>query len=369
MEFDLNLFLTKFDPNLFLTKDPNLELAHLSRCNSWAMATISVPELVRSTQCLSLEARNDKLREAAADPENDWESLKNLILSMSNYYITHPDQASTLFETEIHDLWEQLIQLAKLTPADDPAHDRLVSLTLWARELGALRIKQNGKDGKLITPEGLEVWTDLPYLEEDMQEAWQKSMDLTPVERHNFAAFTARLMAVGVSDTGFGLCALWLLRETLETPRPLTKPENGDEISVAELLPACLAWFEYCNFKLLRLAVDSDFNGVNFYPHLSAPGELAREADVEQLGFSVPRWLFWRRRFKELSRCKDEQVAKKGRQGFDYMITTGITLGYKISGERKYMEKLRAVLEEELIRSGKDTVTPDDVVVDLDWAD
>lgn len=67
-------------------------------------------------------------------------------------------------------------------------------------------------------------------------------MDLSPHHRHNFAALTARLPALGICNTGLSLCALWLLREALETPRQLTRPENGGgKVLVSDLLPACVA--------------------------------------------------------------------------------------------------------------------------------
>jgi hypothetical protein len=102
-------------------------------------------------------------------------------------------------------------------------------------------------------------------------------------------------------------------------------------------------------------------------PELSAPGELARKANVSETGFSVSRWLFWRQRFKELSRCGDEQVAREGKSGFSWMINTGREMGYDIAGESNYAAKVGDALLAELRRSGKNCVSSEEIVIDLGW--
>lgn len=337
------------------------------------MATIPTLEQIRSRERFSQTSREEIDREAADDESKSnsqsslWSTIRGYILNI-NYRYTVSDNHIILFEWDMHDLWYLFVQTAKITNADDPAQDRLVDQLLYAREMGTIRRRTTGTDEEAITSDGLRIWTDLPYLAEDMREVWEKSMDMSPNHRHNFAAFTARLPALGVCDTGLSLCALWLLREALETPRQLTRPENGDKVSVADMLPACVAWFKYCSHKLLTLAVNNhSFAEVDL--HLSAPGELARNANIEQAGFSVSRWLFWRQRFKDISRCEDEQVAKEGRRGFDSMINSGREMGYKIAGESKYWAKVENALEEELKRSGKNNVSSEDIVIDLDWTE
>ena len=338
------------------------------------MATILTPEQVASRERLSKISREQIDREATSDESKSssqstlWRTVRDYILNINHRY-TKSTNPIILFEWDMHDLWYMFIQAAKVTPADDPAQDRLVAQLLYAREMGTLRRRTTRTEEEAITSDGLRIWTDLPYLAEDMQGAWEKSMDLSPHHRHNFAAFTARLPALGICPTSLSLCALWLLREALETPRQLTRPENGSgEVSVAELLPACAAWFTYCNHKLLTLAVTKHvFPGANL--PLSEPGELARQADIQQPGFSVPRWLFWRHRFKDLSRCEDEHVATEARRGFDAMINTGRCMGYEIAGESKYWVRVQNALSEEMKRSGKGSVSSDDIVIDMDWTD
>lgn len=96
-------------------------------------------------------------------------------------------------------------------------------------------------------------------------------MDLSPTHRHNLAAFTAHVTALGVRDPELSVCALWLLRTALETPRPLTRAEAGNEVPLVELLPACIAWFQYCSHKLLTLSVNNHVSD----PGYSDPGALA----------------------------------------------------------------------------------------------
>ena len=338
------------------------------------MATILSREQIASRERFSKISREQIDREAANDASKPnsqstlWSTIRGYILN-TNYRYTISTNPIVLFEWDMHDLWYIFIQAAKITPADDPAQDRLVAQLLYAREMCTLRRKTTGIDEEAITSDGLRIWTDLPYLVADMREAWEKSMDMSPSHRHNFAAFTARLPALGVCGTGLSSCALWLLREALETPRQLTRPENGSgEVAVAELLRACLAWLTYCSHKLLTLSVTNhSFPEADL--HLSEPGELARNAKVERAGFSVSRWLFWRQRFKDLTRCGDEQVAEEAGRGFDSMINTGRQMGYEIAGEAKYWTKLQNALSDELRRSGKNNVSTDDMVVDLDWTE
>ena len=67
--------------------------------------------------------------------------------------------------------------------------------------------------------------------------------------------------------------------------------------------------------------------------------------------------------------CEDPEVAKMARRGFDAMIISGRLMGYDIPGEAKYWEKVEKALEEELRRSGKVSVSAEDICIDLDWAD
>ena len=138
------------------------------------------------------------------------------------------------------------------------------------------------------------------------------STNFPSVERHNLSAFVARLASVGVRDPELGLVAIWILRDTLETPRPLTRKREADPseseeqlTTIVDLLPATMAWFLYCGHKIESLCILNQ----NFESN-SGTGELARRANVmPNSGFSVARWTFWRDRLEEISHCEDEEVA------------------------------------------------------------
>jgi hypothetical protein len=138
------------------------------------------------------------------------------------------------------------------------------------------------------------------------------STNLPSVERHNLSAFVARLASVGVRDPELGLVAIWILRDTLETPRPLTGRREADTsnseeqlTTIADLLPVTLAWFLYCGHKIESFCIRNQ----NFESN-SETGELAKRANVmPKSGFSVARWTLWRDRLEEISHCEDEEVA------------------------------------------------------------
>jgi hypothetical protein len=335
------------------------------------MTTTTTADQVSGRERYSISYRSVIDREALDDESESpngstlWETIRGYILTTNFRYTSFPTPIAD-FELDMRDLWHTFIQAARITNADDPAQDRLVSQLLYAHSMGTLRrTATSGNSEEVVTSDGSRIWTDLPYLVQDMREAWGKSMELSPTHRHNLAAFTARLTALGVRGSDLSVCALWLLRAALETPRRLTR---GGDVSVAELLPACVAWFQYCNHKLLTLAVNNHvFAEID--PHFSEPGELAQNAGVSHLGFSVSRWLFWRQRFKELSRDGDEQMAKDGRRGFYCMINTGREMGYEIAGESKYRAKVNKALVDEMKRSGKNNASSDDIVIDLDWTE
>ena len=369
------------------------------------MSSTPLPTQLSSRERYSLSYRSLIDREAARDDSKAsnpgststlWQTIRCSILNTTHRYTSWTHLIAD-FDWDMHDLWHVFIQAARTTQADDPAQDRLVAQVLFARSLGTLRrtTTTGTEKEEAITSDGARIWTDLPYLVTDLREAWLNSSNLSPAHRHNLAAFTARLTALGICDADLSVCALWLLRTALETPRPLSPAEADSDpskelLSIIDLLPACITWFQHSNHKLLTLSVQ---NHVPTAPipdpdpdpglPLPEPGPLAQNAGISQPGFSVPRWLFWRRRFKELSRstCADvtynnnnnkavaETVAEQGKRGFNYMIQPGRELGYDVPGEAEYAAKVAQALTEELKRSGKACVTSDEVVVDLDWAD
>ncbi|MCJ1404374.1 hypothetical protein MMC11_007599 [Xylographa trunciseda] len=98
--------------------------------------------------------------------------------------------------------------------------------------------------------------------------------------------------------------------------------------------------------------------------HLLALGALAQRAGIDQHGFSIKRWLFWRRRLQELSHNADTAVAEKSNKGFMSMISCGRNLDYDVPGEAKIAEKLQAAMGEALAKSGKESFMKFEMVND-----
>jgi len=347
-------------------------------------------------------SREEKRKEYDIDPTRPremWRGLRDEVIGLSDQYFNHHLCVGQVDE-RLHDLWDELIHIAKVTPADSAEHDRLVTLVLEARELGsfARKIVENGEDRQeeAVLPDGQRLWSDLPFLVQALQDFWTKeSMALVSTERESLSVLTAKLCAVGVCPAELSRCALWLFKETLETERPLVhlqgamsggdSKDSSSHPSIADLLPACLAWLRYNNFKLAKLSVANDnhdpASGISTDRVFTTPGDLASDANVTQDGFSVARWLFWRRRFNELHRAANatdntgtvdlnQQVAKLTRACFEEAVLTGLHVGLDIPGEKKYLENLFEALDHELIARGlTQCVGPEDIEIDMNWAE
>ncbi|KAF3892502.1 hypothetical protein GTR04_4434 [Trichophyton interdigitale] len=333
---------------------------------------------------LTREEKRKRYGHDPANPQETWEGLRNNIYSIGRSYL---DNHCTAAETEsrLHDLWDELIHVAKMTPAHSPEHDRLVVLILEARELGSFPINQKDRDALPVTkacevatmPNGQRLWADLPYLVQEIYAAWAKeSMRFSSQERQSLAVLTAKLCAVGVCPDQLSCCALWLFKETLETARddvslPSAKPEEGSN-TIVELLPACLEWLKQSSHKLVKLslagydpatALAADLNDSQ-----TAPGELAVKANINQPGFSLPRWLFWRQGFKDLYRCGHEPLIRMARACFEASIFSGLNVGLTVPGEQIYLDRVFKALDKELAARGKKgSVDASEIEIDMDW--
>jgi hypothetical protein len=254
------------------------------------------------------------------------------------------------YEYDLHELWYWVVHGARYIAADHPAQDRLVSQVLHTREMGVLSRKivplkeeKEGKEGQemeIATTSDGNIWSDLPFLVDEVQAAWKMSSKLPSVERYNLSAFVARLASVGVRDPELGLVAIWVLRDTLETPRPLsrrrdsTTSDSEEQLTtIADLLPATMAWFLYCGHKIERLCILNQ----NFESN-SDTGELAKTANVTtNSGFSVARWTFWRDRLEEISRYEDEEVGPLASKPWRTMKVWGGRIETK-NGTKRDME-------------------------------
>ena len=230
---------------------------------------------------------------------------------ISNLLKGSPDPPTDNPESEVENVWIGLIEMAICTPADEPAQDRLVAEVVYAGELRS--VVQDG-----MTADG-NSRSELPFMVEMLTATWEVRLkELTPHSRQNLAAFTARLVAADERASRLGYCAVLVLRETLEI-QPIRNHKELD-VSIAELLPAVVAWFKFAGH---RLAIFS--GGKGYAPltgeqgELTSAGQLARAVGVLQPGFSTRRWRFWYMRLRELSFVDDREVRELAEQGVDSM--------------------------------------------------
>ncbi|KAF7629712.1 hypothetical protein AFLA_013420 [Aspergillus flavus NRRL3357] len=313
---------------------------------------------------LTREQKRQEFAYDPAGPQETWQDFKWRILNFTQEYIEH-NWDLPFVEEGLHDLWDELIHVAKRHPADSAEHDRLITLILEVREWGTVTRKKKGASAdeepeQVILPNGQRLWVDIPYLVQEFQDAWMKeSMGYTAAQREGLAALTARLCAVGVYPSELSCCALWLFKETFETERPLIRVEGEGNatnacVPVVELLPACHAWLKYNSFKLAMFtATNHDYPPPSTGDSVqasTAPGDLVPKSEFPCSGFSIPRWVFWRRRYKHFHHCGNEQIAKLARACFE---------------EAMIFEALDA----EMITRGRQSVEPQDIEIDMDWAE
>ncbi|RDA93303.1 hypothetical protein CP533_2055 [Ophiocordyceps camponoti-saundersi (nom. inval.)] len=298
--------------------------------------------------------RQEKREDFERDPVKASSVRKNLrqdLLRISQEFFDGEDH----FEESVRDVWDELIHTACILPPDSPEIDRLVTLILEIRELGPLvRIANDGRQQPAVMPDGQQLWSDLPYLFDELCQSWTADTTIFALEEQaslpdsgrdspnalrwaRLAALTAKLCAVGVLPEALSGFALWLFRDTLET-------EDPDE---ARLLPACFEFLSHAHLRLAKMCA------ANHQPpaHEKRDGQLgslAVRAGIEQSGFNIQRWLFWRRRFGELYLGGGAGVAGLARKCFELMVDTGLALGIDIPGERKYLEKVLKALDKEV---------------------
>ncbi|KAJ5979572.1 hypothetical protein N7481_006870 [Penicillium waksmanii] len=318
-----------------------------------------------------------------SNSQETWQGLRDEAVNIGSQFVNYELEATQIKE-RIHDLWDELIHAAIAIPTGGAEHDRLVTLVLSTREMGVLArrggstiLHETSYGEEAILPNGQRLWIDLPYFIEDVQAFWtQESVFLAASKRENLATWTAKLCAAGVFANELSSVALWLFKETFEIFRRSDKSEaggNAEQISMIELLPACTAWMQFNNFKLVKFAVanrESQSANEKSLGALTLPGELAKNAQIPTNGFSIPRWVFWRQRLKDLHEGGDAQMMKMTRACFEAMILTGIHIGVAVPGERRYLNNLFRALDEELAsREVKTSIGPEDIAIDMKWAE
>ena len=210
------------------------------------------------------------------------------------------------------DLWFLVTETAIAIPADDPAQDSLVGEVVLAQRL-------RSPDMNNMTADGV-IWSDLPFLGVHVSEVWSANlMKIRKDTRLNLAAFTARLVAAELPGSELVCCALFLLRETLETRRGLPLIEYGRDVLVADLLPAAVAWFKFAGLLLLKASIETETSRSKGVKDFLAVGELAQEDVILATGFSLERWQFWEKRFGQLSSIDDKEISEQALKGKELM--------------------------------------------------
>jgi Protein of unknown function (DUF3632) len=236
-------------------------------------------------------------------------NIESMVISCNHRFkaFAHPPG---YWAIDLHDLWRLFIWCAKGTPADDTRQDMRALQIVHIRELGVV-ISTETEPREALTEEGERIWVDLPYLTADFYTVWESALGMKPSHMNNLAAFTARLTWVGVRNDELAFCMLQLCKQVLETEQPAIGAP------LEELLPAVFQWFKYCGEKLNRLCISNHTvaGEAKFFP-----GPLAQAAGVHKTGFSVDRWLFWRKIVKDFALSKDEKIAMEGKRVFNQMM-------------------------------------------------
>ena len=256
--------------------------------------------------------------------EDHLDSVKEMV-GLINDNLRNQSDAET--ESDLGPLWDSFIQAAFIIPADDAAQDRLVR-----------QLRHVGNGGMLLseaTKKGDVLSSRYPLLAKNILDATLTATnDIKKDDTLNLAAFTAKLMGelelnheeledVKIKDDHLLICALVVLRATLETKRRLNVKEEGTETPVADLLPAAVAWFEFAGWKLVDYAFKTP-TGCDKQDEetdmLVAVGDLAFPGTrVPELGISLERWYFWGERLGQLSSSDDEEIKEQALKGREAM--------------------------------------------------
>lgn len=291
---------------------------------------------------------------SAKDKLEMLESIQSFSFVFIREAIQRPVNESEAVQHGLNALWYLFIETAKVLGQDDPFQDKLISLLQWTREFDLLFRSLNPKEA------AAPAWESYGFTE-SLQASWKQLVAAGPAsQQSNLAAFTAKLLAIGLWQDAIGSISAWYLREALETE---------DEAKTVSLLPAAAVLVDHSRHKLLNLSItNTSFAEQSVAPE-AIPGALAQKADINQNGFTLDRWLFWRRRFQELSRNSSSSAAKEAQKAFMSMINCGRDFAFEVPGEAIFAERLQKAMGEALVTSGKESVSGDEITINVDWVD
>ncbi|KAI0206858.1 hypothetical protein F4808DRAFT_454775 [Astrocystis sublimbata] len=277
---------------------------------------------------------NDEARARDGDVGGLLTSASNTVSHLSSHFVTEPHiDFSSGWTFQLQNLWHLYYVAGKYCLEDvvAPAVLQLIEISqrgLLARNqinsVGAVEVDYAPvvvRVGNHIIHQYL--WQDLPFLVPDMTSYWlQDCARMSGSQRVRISSFWSSLVAASSASWSYGLCriALMVLRDTLETQRPLVRAgvEPGGEdsenpgrtvdmLTIADLLRAANAWLERAGARITQLCEAGDGNvatrlAIPVPDEVSNPGPLAEAAGVQATpgGFSSARWFFWLRRLDEI---------------------------------------------------------------------
>ncbi|KAK8099597.1 uncharacterized protein PG998_012838 [Apiospora kogelbergensis] len=144
---------------------------------------------------LSKIARREMFdREAARGNDNTlWKTMESVISQFGARYAQPTQFSIGYYEVHLHDLWYMFIASSQHIDDDHAGQDRLIR-------------DSAGRHGR--------IWTDLPFLIEDVHDAWKKAVKEAPTcqqcarQCRNLTSAVARLVSVGLCVAGLGQCGL-----------------------------------------------------------------------------------------------------------------------------------------------------------------
>ncbi|KAI0479934.1 hypothetical protein F4859DRAFT_503834 [Xylaria cf. heliscus] len=294
----------------------------------------------------------DEARARAGDVRGLWTSANNTISHLSSRFVTEPHvDFSGGWTFQLQNLWHLYYVTGKYC-AEDVVAPAVLQL-LETSQRGLLARNQIGGSGAVEVEHAPVVvrvgnhiihqylWQDLPFLVPDMTSYWiQDCARMSYSQRVRINSFWASLVAASSASWSYGLCriALMVLRDTLETQRPLVRAgvepggedsENSgrtvDMLTIADLLRAANAWLERAGARITQLCEAGDGNAtarltIPVPEEVSDPGPLAQAAGIQAVpgGFSSQRWFFWLQRLDEIG-------ADTSPQGSTSSSATGMT--------------------------------------------
>ncbi|KAI1170708.1 hypothetical protein F4777DRAFT_568288 [Nemania sp. FL0916] len=251
-------------------------------------------------------------------------TMSSSIMGLSRRY-AGTDMPIECFEPELHNIWYLFIISAQNIDAHHLAQDRLLRILTEARHCGVLRKIANpmrtlihaqlGTGGpnarQLRKVEGLEaaetsqgcIWADLPFLVQDVRDAWKKLiMDTSASHAHccNLTSAIARLAGSGVCGDAFSQCGLEIMKLAVETPLPPSSPDEG---SSTPRLALVQIWLSYAGDTLLRLCLTAStpLDPSWALDDQQPIGPLAQQAGISlAAAYSRERFCFWKDRLEAM---------------------------------------------------------------------